>query len=77
MNVVSDHDSYFVQSRDECGHMCLSMFQKCITIFKMLTYGVPPHATYEYCRLAKTIATECLKHFARMILAIFEREYLW
>jgi hypothetical protein len=27
--------------------------------------------------LAETISTKCLKHFVRMICAIFECEYLW
>ncbi len=77
MNVVFYHDSYFVQHKDACEHMGLSMIQKCIATFKMLAYGVASNATYEYYHLPKTIATQCLKHFVRMICAIFEREYLW
>jgi len=53
------------------------MIQNCIATLKMLAYGVAPHATYEYCPLVETIAIECLKHFARMICAILEHEYLW
>jgi hypothetical protein len=49
MNVVSNHDSYFVQRRDVCQHMGLSMIQKCIAILKMLAYDVAANATYKYC----------------------------
>jgi hypothetical protein len=77
MNVVSNHDSYFVQHKDVCGRMSLSTILKCIFVLKMLAYDVATDATNEYCRLAKNTTTKCLKRFIKMIHAIFECEYLW
>jgi hypothetical protein len=49
MNVVSDHDCYFVQCRDVCGHMGLSTIQKCIATLRMLAYSVATDAIDKYC----------------------------
>jgi hypothetical protein len=76
MNVVSNHDFYFMQHKDACGHMGLSTIQKCIVALRMLAYGVATYAINEYYHLVETIAIECLKCFVKAIHAIFECEYL-
>jgi hypothetical protein len=42
----------------------------------MLAYGIVAYATNKYYHLHEAIAIQCLKHFVRVICAIFECEYL-
>jgi hypothetical protein len=56
--------------------MCTwASIQKCIATLQMLTYGIAPYATDEYCHFAKTTTTKCLKHFVKTIHKIFEQQY--
>jgi hypothetical protein len=71
MNVVSNHDYYFVQRKDVCGGMGLSMIQKCTATLRMLAHNVAIDAIDDYYCLVETIATKCLKCFVRPICAIF------
>jgi hypothetical protein len=56
---------------------CLGLFtiQKCILTLKMLAYGIVGDITNEYCHLVENTMIECLKHFVKVILKIFEKEY--
>jgi hypothetical protein len=65
MNVVSNHDFYFMQQKDACGRMGLSTIQKCIVALRMLAYGVAIDVINEYYHLVETTAIECLKHFVK------------
>ncbi len=47
MDVIYDHDSYFVQHKDMHGRSSISALQKCITALKMLAYGIVVDATNE------------------------------
>jgi hypothetical protein len=76
MNVVSNHDSYFVQCKDVWGGMGLSTIQKCNVVLRMLAYSVAIDAINDYYHLVETTATKCSKCFVRAIRAIFEHEYL-
>jgi benzoyl-CoA reductase/2-hydroxyglutaryl-CoA dehydratase subunit BcrC/BadD/HgdB len=54
-------------------HLGISSIQKCIPTLQMLTYGIAPYATDEYCHFAKTTTTKCLKRFVKAIHKIFEQ----
>jgi hypothetical protein len=63
INTVESHDDYFVQKRNAANVLGLSCFQKVITAFRMLTYGVPANATDEYIRIGKSTALKSLRRF--------------
>jgi hypothetical protein len=57
------------------SHLGISSIQKCKATLQMLTFGIAPYATDEYCCFAKTTTTKCLKHFVKTINEIFEQQY--
>jgi hypothetical protein len=48
MNVVEEHDDYFIQKRNAAGTLGLSCLQKVATAFKMIAYEVLAVAMDDY-----------------------------
>ena len=76
MNVVCEHDFYFVQKRDAIGLLGLSPYHKCTSTLRMLAYGVAADATDKYCQMGESIAMHCMKRFCKAIRTVFEPTYL-
>ena len=73
---VYARDSYFVQKRDACRFLGLSLHQKITSALRMLCYGVSGDAIDEYCRTSESIATESLKQFYLTLQVEFEVHHL-
>jgi len=76
MNVVEEHDDYFVQKRNAAGVLGLSCLQKVVATFRMLAYGVPADALDEYFRIGESTALEALRKFVVAVVEVFGPEYM-
>jgi hypothetical protein len=57
---ICAHDPYFIQKRDACDVLGLSLVQKCTSVLHMLAYSKVVDACDEYCRIGKNTSHECL-----------------
>jgi hypothetical protein len=76
MNVVEEHDDYFIQKRNATGTLGLSCLQKVTVAFRTIANGVAADATDEYMRVGENTALECLRKFVVAIVEVFGPEYL-
>ena len=76
MNVVEEHDDYFVQKRNIAGTLGLSCLQKVVAAFRMIAYGVAVDATDDYVCIGESTALESLRRFVRAVVHIFGHEYM-
>jgi hypothetical protein len=76
MNVVEEHDDYFVQKSNAASTIGLSCLQKVAAAFRMITYGVPADATDDYVRVGESTALQYLRKFVVAVVEVFEPEYL-
>jgi hypothetical protein len=76
MNVVEEHDDYFVQKMNAAGTLGLSCLQKVATAFKMIASRVAVDATDDYVRVGENIALKCLRSFVVDVVKVFGPEYL-
>jgi hypothetical protein len=76
MNVVEEHDNYFVQKRNATGMLGLSCLQKVIEAFRVLAYGVPADALDEYIRIGESTTLEALRKFVVDVVEVFGPEYM-
>ncbi|XP_068340376.1 uncharacterized protein [Pyrus communis] len=76
LNAVVHHDHYFARKIDVVGRQNLSHHQKLTSAFRMLANGYSADSTDEYCRLAESTTIENLKHFYKVIEAIYGATYL-
>jgi hypothetical protein len=76
MNVVEEHDAYFVQKRNVVGTLGLSCLQKVMVTFQMIANGVAADATDEYMCVGESTALECLRMFVVAVVELFGPEYL-
>jgi hypothetical protein len=76
MNVVEEHDDYFVQKRNAASTLGLSCLQKVAAVFKMIAYGVPADATDDYMRVGESTALQCLRIFVVAVVEVFGPRYL-
>ncbi|XP_020245144.1 uncharacterized protein LOC109823270 [Asparagus officinalis] len=76
VDVVREHDNYFVQKVDGVGRLGLSILQKVTATFRMLAYGAPADSTDEYVRIGESTVIECLKKLCRAIVEVYGDEYL-
>ena len=76
MNVVEEHDEYFVQKRNAAGTLGLSCLQKVVAAFRLLAYGVAADALDEYIRIGESTALEALRKFTVAVVEIFGQEYM-
>jgi hypothetical protein len=60
MERICAHEPYFVQKRDACDIIGLSLIQKCTSVLCMLTYNQVVDACDEYYRIGKNPSHECL-----------------
>jgi hypothetical protein len=76
MNVVEEHDDYFVQKRNAVGVLGLTCLQKVVAAFRMLAYRVPADALDEYFRIGESAALEALRKFVVAVVEVFRPEYM-
>ena len=76
MNVVKEHDDYFVQKRNEVGTLGLTCLQKVVAVFQMIAYGVATDATDDYVRIDESTALESLRRFVIVVVQVFGPEYM-
>jgi hypothetical protein len=76
MNVVEDHDEYFVQKRNAAGTLGLSCLQKVVAAVHLLAYGVAANALDEYICIGESTALEALRKFTVDVVEIFGEEYM-
>jgi hypothetical protein len=76
MNVVEEHDNYFIQKRNAAGVLGLSCLEKVVVAFKMIAYGVPTYATDDYVCVGESTTLKCLRRFVVAIVEVFGPQYL-
>ena len=76
MNVVEEHNDYFVQKRNAAGTLGLSCLQKVVAAFRMTAYGVAADATDDYVRIGESTALESLRRFVVAVVQVFGPEYM-
>ncbi|XP_020271943.1 uncharacterized protein LOC109847109 [Asparagus officinalis] len=76
VEVVREHDNFFVQKMDGVSKLGLSTLQKVTSAFRMLAYGTSADSTDEYVRISESTAIVCLKRFYRAIVEVYGDEYL-
>ena len=76
MNVVEEHNDYFVQKRNAAGTLGLSCLQKLVAAFRMIAYGVAADATDDYVRISESTALESLRRFVIVVVQVFGPEYM-
>lgn len=76
VEAVKQHDNYFTQRHIASGRMGLSTLQKVTAGFRILVYGMPADATYEYIKIGESTTIECMKRFCRAIIKVFSELYL-
>jgi hypothetical protein len=76
MNVVEEHDNYFIQKRNAAGVLGLSCLEKVVVAFKMIAYGVPTDATDDYVCVGESTTLKCLRRFVVAIVEVFGPQYL-
>ena len=76
MNVVEEHNDYFVQKRNAAGTLGLSCLQKLVAAFRMIAYGVAADATDDYVRIGESTALESLRRFVIVVVQVFGPEYM-
>jgi hypothetical protein len=68
MDVVEEHDNYFVQKQNAAGMLGLSCLQKVVAAFHMLSFDVPADALDEYIRIGESTALEALRKFVVVVV---------
>uniref|UniRef100_J3M7M3 Myb-like domain-containing protein n=1 Tax=Oryza brachyantha TaxID=4533 RepID=J3M7M3_ORYBR len=76
LNVVEEHDNYFVQKRNAADTLGLSCVQKVVAAFWMLAYGGATDALDEYIRIGESTALEALRKFVVADIEVFGPEYM-
>jgi hypothetical protein len=76
VDVLGQWNPYFTYRADCVGRIGLSPLQKCTTAMRMLSYGSPADALYEYLKIGKSTAFIVLDKFARGVIEVFGGEYL-
>jgi hypothetical protein len=76
MNIVEEHDNYFVQKSNATGVLGLSCLQKVAAAFKMIAYGVPADATDYYVCVGESTTLKCLRRFTVVVVEVFRPQYL-
>jgi hypothetical protein len=66
MNVVEEHDNYFVQKRNAADVLGLSCLQKAVADFRMLAY----------IRIGESTALVSLRKFVVAVVEVFGAEYM-
>ncbi|XP_068319648.1 uncharacterized protein [Pyrus communis] len=77
MITVCNHDSYFVQKKDDFGAMGLLHEQKITAALRMLVYGASADQVDEITRMGKSTILESMMRFCAVIESIYTVEYLW
>jgi hypothetical protein len=76
MNVVENHDDYFVQKRNVAHKLGLSCLQKLTVTFRMLCNRVVANTTDEYVCIGESITIESMRRLVISVVRLFEEEYL-
>jgi hypothetical protein len=59
MNIVEEHDDYFIQKRNAAGMLGLC----CLYKVAMIAYGIPAGATDDYLRVGQSTGLKCPRRF--------------
>ncbi|KAL7191721.1 hypothetical protein ACSBR2_023746 [Camellia fascicularis] len=76
LSMVEAYDPYFVQKTDAIEIISLSSLQKMTAAMRMLAYGVAADSVDDYVRIGESTAIESLKHFVKVVVAMFSERYL-
>jgi hypothetical protein len=76
MRKLSETSSYFCERFDITGRAGLTVLQKCTAALRQLAYGMAVYTIYEYLKLEKTTALECLEYYCSGIIECFGDEFL-
>lgn len=76
VDVMEDHDPFFVQRADCTGRLGLSALQKATAAIRILAYGYAADAVDEYIRIGESTAALALVRFVRGVIECFGAEYL-
>nr|GEX43915.1 hypothetical protein [Tanacetum cinerariifolium] len=73
---VTDNVSYFQQSSDCTGKVCLSALMKCASAIHQLEYDTVRDALDEYLQLSVKTSRDCLEIFCKAIIDLYGKELL-
>jgi hypothetical protein len=76
MHKLSEISSYFIERYNATDRAGLTTLQKCTAALHQLAYGMTIDTIYEYLKLGKTTALECLKCYCLDIIECFGDEFL-
>jgi hypothetical protein len=74
MNVVEEHDDYFIHKRNVASTLGLSCLKKVAATFQMIANGVAADATDEYVCVGESTVLECLRKSVVAIVEVFGPE---
>ena len=74
--MLAANNEYFRQKPDGLGRMGFHGKHKCVVAMRMLAYGSIADALDDGYAMAESTVLECVKEFARTVIAVFEEEYL-
>ena len=73
---LSSIDNYFTQRVDATNREGISPLAKCTNAMRMLAYCAAADVIDEYIKIGGTTALECVRHFCKGIIRLYEQEYL-
>jgi hypothetical protein len=76
MYKLSEISPYFSEIYDATGRVGLTLLQKCITVVHQLAYSMVAYMIYEYLKLGKSSALECLEYYCLGIIECFGAEFV-
>ena len=76
VDVVKDHDNFFLQKKICTDRHELSTWQKVTAVFRMMAYGASTDSIDKYVRIGESNTILCMKRFCRAIVEIFGNVYL-
>ena len=74
--MLAANNEYFRQKPDGLGRMGFHGKHKCVVAMRMLAYGSIADTLDDGYAMAESTVLECVKEFARTVIAVFEEEYL-
>jgi len=76
MEALGNHSDYFQLKYDTVGNRGLTPLTKCTTALRMLAYAISVDRVDEYLKISESTSLQCLKKFAKGVIAVFGEEYL-
>jgi len=76
MEALGNHSDYFQLKYDAAGNHGLTPLTKCTAALRMLAYGISTDSFDEYLKIGESTSVQCLKRFAKGVIAVFGEKYL-